>query len=79
MRRKKTPTTPGDPQQWYARHPRLPVATRKRYVYSSQSESDYSPQFLLIQSSEYETDSGEEESSEEEPPRPVYRPTFVPK
>ncbi|KAJ9118146.1 hypothetical protein QFC22_004049 [Naganishia vaughanmartiniae] len=31
-------------------------------------------------SSEYETDSGEEEeSSEEEPPKPVYRPTFVPK
>ncbi|KAJ9099800.1 hypothetical protein QFC21_003799 [Naganishia friedmannii] len=33
-----------------------------------------------LQSSEYETDSeGEEESSDEEPPKPVYRPTFVPK
>jgi hypothetical protein len=35
--------------------------------------------YLDTQSSEYETDSGEEESSEEEPPKPVYRPTFVPK
>lgn len=41
-----------------------------------QSGSDL---YLTKQSSEYESDSGEEESSEEEPPKPVYRPTFVPK